>query len=102
MNWVETQLRKLFEEYILKYESCSLQEPSTSNQNSKPNASSSRLQAEIDIMEEFYKFNEEEDVMQSKSELDVYLEEKLHPSQRDDFEVSQWWKANTSNLECNL
>lgn len=49
-------------------------------------------------MEEFYKFNEEEDVMQSKSELDVYLEEKLHPSKGDHFEVLQWWKANTSKF----
>lgn len=36
------------------------------------------MQGEIDIMEEFYKFNKEEDVMQSKSKLDVYLEESLH------------------------
>lgn len=75
-----------------------MKESSASNQNSKSNASSSPLQVEIDTMEEFYKFNEEEDVMQSKSELDVYLEEKLHPSKGDHFEVLQWWKANTSKF----
>lgn len=44
----------------------------------------------LDIMEEFYKFNEVEHVMQKKSELNIYLEENLHPSQGNEFEVLQW------------
>ena len=60
------------------------------------------MKMKFDVMEEFYKISEEEDILQSKSELDIYLEEKLHPSKssgEDDFEVLQWWKANSSKFQ---
>ena len=58
----------------------------------------------VDYMEEFYKFSEEEDISQSKSELDVYLEEKPHPRKNsdeddDDFSILQWLKANSSKFQ---
>lgn len=51
-------------------------------------------------MEEFYKFNEGEDVMQSKSELDVYLEEKLHPSKGMILKFCNGRRLIRLHLEC--
>lgn len=71
MNWVETELRRLFEEYVLKYESYNLKESSFNNQNLKSNASSSPLEEEVDIS--WKSFTSLMDKVQSKSELDVVL-----------------------------
>ncbi|KAG8363134.1 hypothetical protein BUALT_BualtUnG0001100 [Buddleja alternifolia] len=44
-------------------------------------------------------FSEEEDAIGNKSELEVYLEEKLHPSKNNDnFDILQYWKNNESKF----
>ena len=88
MDRVQDELRNLFDEYLAEYEA-SLHVEETSN-NSKNNVGTSvgstscTKKRKVDFMDEFYKFSEEEDITQSKSELDVYLEEKLHPSKKNE------------------
>ncbi|KAL3515325.1 hypothetical protein ACH5RR_022227 [Cinchona calisaya] len=62
-----------------------------SNETSNSNAPFS---TNIDIMADFYMHDDEEDCIHGKTELDTYLEEKLHPSkpvEQDDF--NNWIKT---------
>ncbi|XP_057473026.1 zinc finger BED domain-containing protein RICESLEEPER 2-like isoform X1 [Actinidia eriantha] len=98
MDRVEGELRKLFDEYMAEYEaSCCVE--ATSNKSSDEGTPSV---ISTNLIEDFFKFSEEEDIFQSKTELDVFLEEKLYrsqtPSDEEDFDILQWWKANSSKF----
>ena len=81
MGRVEGELRKLFDEYMAEYEaSCRVE--ATSNKSSdegNPSViSTSAFPLKMNLIEDFFKFSEEEVIFLSKTELDVYLEEKLY------------------------
>ena len=103
MAHVDNVFRDLFDEYKASYEASIHLEEINENDQERDDLScgaSSTLSKKLDFMEEFYKFSEEEDMSHSKSELDVYLEEKLHPSKNtnDEFNVLQWWKHSSSKF----
>ncbi|KAL7121034.1 hypothetical protein ACP275_02G158800 [Erythranthe tilingii] len=67
-NRVKCELKNLFDEYAIT--------------------------CQIDMMAEFYKFAEQEDAI-NKTELELYLEKKLHPGQivqEDNYNILDWWK----------
>lgn len=101
---VEVELRKLFDMYVVKFEASSLIDDTSTRDKSSPSMpNSSFLDITTDFMEEFYKFTEEEETLPAKTELDVYLEEKLHrntlSSDEDEFDILQWWKASSSRFK---
>ncbi|GFZ12504.1 hypothetical protein Acr_23g0008890 [Actinidia rufa] len=76
MDRVEGELRKLFDEYMAEYEaSCCVE--ATSNKSSDEGTpsviSTSAFQLKMNSIEDFFKFSEEEDVFQSKTELDDWI-----------------------------
>lgn len=105
MGRVEDELRKLFDEYVAEHEASCMKD--TSSQSCDKGISSvtspSSFKIKADLMEEFYKFTEEEEILEIKTELDVYMEEKLHRSKlssdEEEFDILQWWKANSSRFQ---
>ncbi|KAG8387749.1 hypothetical protein BUALT_Bualt02G0053700 [Buddleja alternifolia] len=99
---IEKELHALFNEYLALYETshCKKECYGKDNEvNHEANSDKSSLRKVTNFMEEFYKFCEEEDATGNKSELDVYLEEKLHPSKNNDnFDILQYWKDNESKF----
>ncbi|KAL7249358.1 hypothetical protein ACSBR1_011517 [Camellia fascicularis] len=105
MGRVEDELRKLFDEYVAEYEASSMKDTSSQSCDKGISlvTSPSSFKIKADLMEEFYKFTEEEEILEIKTELHVYIEEKLHrsklPSDEEEFDILQWWKANSSRFQ---
>ncbi|KAG8379184.1 hypothetical protein BUALT_Bualt07G0061900 [Buddleja alternifolia] len=99
---VEKELHALFNEYLTLYEISHHQKECFGKDmvvNHEANSDKSSFRKATNFMEEFYKFTEEEDAIRNKSELDVYLEEKLHPSQNNNnFDILEYWKNNESKF----
>jgi hypothetical protein len=95
---VEDELHKLFDEYVPQYEASS----KIIDEGTSLVTRTSSLKNKTNFLEEFYNLTEEEDIFQSKPELDVYLEENLHrsktPGNEEEFDILQWWKANSSKF----
>lgn len=98
MGRVEDELHKLFDEYVAQYEASS----KIIDEGTSLVTRTSSLKNKTNFLEEFYNLTEEEDIFQSKPELDVYLEENLHrsktPGDEEEFDILQWWKANSSKF----
>ena len=101
VNNVEKELWRIFGEYSALYESSCSQEKVLEKEKQlgdEVSTSNFSFKKNLDFMEEFYKFSEEEDMTHSKTELDVYLEEKLHPHKfgdvDDEFDILEYWKSN--------
>ncbi|KAL3524830.1 hypothetical protein ACH5RR_013202 [Cinchona calisaya] len=103
LNHVQEVLRASFDEYATDYGiTCNQEvlknEKFISNETSNSNAPFS---TNIDIMADFYMHDEEKDCIHGKTELDTYLEEKLHPSkvdEQDDFNILDFWKSNAAKV----
>jgi hypothetical protein len=101
---VERELHAFFSEYLKMHESACCKdediekEKVTTIEGSSCDASFKNME----FKEEFCKFSEEENMSHSKSELDIYLEEKLHPqkhgSEDNVFEMLDYWKINATKF----
>ncbi|XP_012858997.1 PREDICTED: zinc finger BED domain-containing protein RICESLEEPER 2-like [Erythranthe guttata] len=90
-NRVKCELKNLFDEYSI---TCQVSNPLEGTSKILKEIVPGDNSSKIDMMAEFYKFAEQEDAI-NKTELELYLEEKLHPGQivqEDNFNILDWWK----------
>ncbi|XP_012839258.1 PREDICTED: zinc finger BED domain-containing protein RICESLEEPER 2-like [Erythranthe guttata] len=90
-NRVKCELKNLFDEYTI---TCQVSNPLEGTSKISKEIMPDDISSTIDMMAEFYKLAKQEDAI-NKTEMELYLEEKLHPGQivqEDNFNILDWWK----------
>uniref|UniRef100_A0A1D1ZIX9 Putative AC transposase n=1 Tax=Anthurium amnicola TaxID=1678845 RepID=A0A1D1ZIX9_9ARAE len=104
MTQIVGLVRDIFDEYVSSFQVAS-DVVDTSGVTSRSLSGSTSLvpsKKKFDYKREFRKFKKEESCSRFKSELDIYLNEKVYANDDeeeeddDDFDILGWWKSNAS------